>query len=136
MKLNAKLLKSFKHNGRTRFLYELTGSAEAIDTYCEHRGEYLELTDDGNNPKFYTYTYGGKKCVVSESSSGEWFVDDSAALEAEALVSQFSGVLAEKLAEKLAERLAQNFLSEHKPVKAPEPEPEPESEEEDPQPKL
>jgi len=100
-----------KNTGADVFVYRVSGTEEALDTFEDAKAEHFR-TDDEGHPIFHTTTYVADSItiIVSENNEGEYNVypDSSELQKKQALVKAMGGDLGKAIAEETARQMVGN----------------------------
>lgn len=102
--LKIKQTRSYIKNGKPVFVYEVSGSKDAIAKYKELQGENYRETKDGV-PLWFTIRSVGATGELVITTNGKIVPDMSAFHNAESLAKQFGGSLGNELAKVAAAQL-------------------------------
>ena len=82
--LKGKLSNSYPRNGKTQFVFQLSGTKEELSKYKEIKGEYYQ-EDETGAPLYWTNTPGGR--VISlKITTNDNVVEDNTELQLDATV--------------------------------------------------
>ncbi len=82
--LNGKLINSYPKNGKTMFVFSLTGSKEELSKYKEIKGEYYQ-EDETGSPLYWTNTPGGR-VIKLKITTNDNVVEDNTDLQLDATI--------------------------------------------------
>lgn len=108
--------------GNDTFVYELSGTPEAIAAYKEAQGENLRHTDDDPSKPclFFTTRVGATPVVeIVASRSGNYFIDNSKMKMAANLAAQNGGNLGQAIAAQYASTMDFGASTSSTPVDVP-----------------
>lgn len=131
MALKIKQLSSFPRDGRTMFVYTVSGTKAEIEDYKEVVGDNLKHQDDDDTkaPLFFTYKFAGVQGQLTKSKDWGYVIDRSEENTNLAVMAKYTGTPLEKeMARRMADREEQRMFGKvvtQQAVETPTPEPTP-----------